>query len=51
VWHLAEAVSRWRAAYVPPLPAALPPPVQAALLVDAGVSCTLHQACPFFTLP
>ena len=44
VWHLADAVARWRALYAPPLSAALPPPVQAAVLLDAGFACSLQQA-------
>ncbi|KAK9836947.1 hypothetical protein WJX81_001853 [Elliptochloris bilobata] len=44
VWHLADAVSRWRALYAPPLPAALPPPVQAAVLLNGGFTCSLQQA-------
>jgi hypothetical protein len=44
LWHLADALAAWRAAYAPPPPAVLPPPVQAAVLVDAGLSCSLQQA-------
>lgn len=47
LWHLADAVGRWRALYAPPLPAALPPPVQAALLLDVGFACSLQQAPPW----